>query len=420
MTKVSLRWRIVIAFSLIVLFVSGAFTLGIHQIFHALEDELMSAEMRTKLQLVADNPTHSSAHLNALGLQLFVANPPDPQLPDFLKHIPAGLTEIEQKTASYYAYRHIVNDQDYILLQDQSQFEDGFERNVFIALKSGFLLTVFLGGLMGWWLARQIIAPVIQLSEAFARREQQPLADMEPPTQFSDDEIGQLAHAFEHAYAKVKEALWRERLFTSDVSHEFRSGLMIISSSCELLLQGKTSEDPDYARIAKIARASAEMQQLIQSLLVVARAEHTITSSTAMQTPAYIAQTAFSHWQAAFANKQIALQLIENAGVAALTVNADLLSTALSNLLKNALNYTDSGHVDILVSAEAISVVDTGRGIELAQQAQLLQPFARGSHPLPDGMGLGLSLVQRICVHQGWHLQIHSVPAQGSTFTIRF
>lgn len=419
MNKVSIRWRIVIAFTLITLFVAGAFTLGIYTIVHAMEDELLSQEMHEKLELIVSNPNQPNEILKNLRLRLFIPGMPvDAEIAKYLVNLKPGFTEIEAKPSSYYIYRQTIRGQDYILVQDQSMYEDGFERNLFIALKSGFLLTILIGGMFGWLLARQIISPIVKLSDAFSQRKFGAPDEAPIINHFPNDEIGDLAQAFRDAYDKLKDALWRERLFTSDVSHEFRSGLMIISSSCELLMQVRSPNDPDYERIQRIARASLEMQQLIESLLVVARAEYTAINQTKTQTLEQIAQEAFNRWQPEFLAKKIIFNLVINEAHGSRMFNADLLLTALNNLLKNALNYTQSGKTELIISRESVSVVDTGVGIDYDQQSQVLKPFVRGNQLPLDGLGMGLSLTQRICENQGWRLSLFSEPGRGSTFTI--
>lgn len=410
-----------IAFTLITLFVAGAFTMGIYTIVHAMEDELLSQEMSAKLKLIVANPTHPERALKELGLHLFTAGrPADPAISKYLANLKPGFTEVEASPYSYYFYRQTIAGTDYILVQDQSMYEDGFERNLFIALKSGFLLTILIGILVGWLLARQIISPIIKLSHAFSQRKLNTLNETPIVNKFSNDEIGSLAQAFEDAYSKLRDALWRERLFTSDVSHEFRSGLMVISSSCELLMQTRAIDDPDYERIKRIARASLELQQLIESLLIVARAEYTAINPTSTQTLQQIAQEAYHRWQPEFLAKEIVFNLIAKEALESRLFNADLLLTALSNLLKNALNYTHSGKVELIVCRTSVSVVDTGVGIDVDQQSQVLKPFIRGNQLPLDGLGMGLSLVQRICENQGWRLSLFSEPGRGSTFTINF
>lgn len=408
------------AFTLISIFVAGMFSLGIHQFFHAMEDELMSTEMHGKLQLIVDHGIFDNAALNKLGMHLYGTRPGLLSAPANFSQAATGFTEIAGNPVSYFVYRQVLNGDDYLLVQDQSMFEDGFESNLFKVVKSGFLLTILFGGIVGWFLGKQIIAPILRLSKVITERNANTLEETSISAAFSSDEVGQLALAFEETYRDVKDALWRERLFTSDVSHEFRSSLMVIVSSCELLLQGKTPDAQDYERLTRISRATHEMQQLIQAFLMIARAERTAENPNANKPIAQIVQASMQRWQHAFASKGIQLQLVQVGADSARMLNADLLSTVLNNLLKNAWHYTEQGKVELIMSADSVSVADTGIGIHLAAQANIMRPFVRGSDLPMDGLGLGLSLVQRICDHQRWHLHLHSAPGQGSTFTIAF
>ena len=427
MNKLSIRLRIAIAFTLISLFVGGMFSLGIHHFFHAMEDELMSTEMAGKLQLMVEHEIFDNAALGQLGMRIYgsqrYAGQPELSLvPADFKHLSLGFTEVEGKPHSYFVYRQVINGHDYVLVQDQTLFEDGFEKNLYNAVKSGFALTILLGGIVGWFLGKQIIAPIMKLSQLISARKLDSLDAANITSAFSTDEVGKLARAFDETYTHIKDALWRERLFTSDVSHEFRSSLMVIATSCELLLKDKHTGDADYDRLTRISRATNEMQQLIQAFLVIARAERTAENPNAQQPLALIVNEAVQRWQPEFLHKGIVLQVIQrqeavNAGK---TLNADLLLTVLNNLLKNALHYTEQGRVELSFSSDSISVADTGVGISADSQQRIMQPFVRGTDLPMDGLGLGLSLVQRICDHQRWQLHLHSAPGQGSTFTIFF
>ncbi len=420
MSKLSIRSRIVIAFTLIALLVGVAFTIGIYSIFDQTESELMSIAMDTKLRLIVSSDDYSNESLKELGMHLYASDHPDPALPGFLAETKVGFSEIRTNPITYFVYRKVVNGTDYILVMDQSIFEDGFEQNVFLGLKTGLIVTIMIGGLVGWFLARQIVAPIVRLSEIFVRRKLNPMEKGVINKEFSDDEIGSLAQAFEDAYTKIQDALWRERLFTSDVSHEFRSGLMIISSSCELLLQEKSPDDEDYQKVESIAKASNELQQLIESLLILARTEHTAVNPSKTQSLIQIAEAAFNQWEPRFLEKNINFSVVILGSQGGKKFNADLLLTALSNLIKNALNYTEHGKVEMILKENSISVVDTGMGIDAENQNLIMQPFVRGSNLPLDGLGLGLSLVQRICENQGWSLNLYSVTGRGSNFTINF
>jgi len=111
-----------------------------------------------------------------------------------------------------------------------------------------------------------------------------------------------------------------------------------------------------------------------------------------------------------------------------LTVRTDpmLLERVLRNLCVNALAATEQGC--LLVRAEPVAdgirieVQDTGRGIPAGDQQRIFDEFVQLDNPDHDrrqGIGLGLSIVRRICQLLGIGLELHSVSGQGTTFSLR-
>lgn len=105
-------------------------------------------------------------------------------------------------------------------------------------------------------------------------------------------------------------------------------------------------------------------------------------------------------------------------------VDPDRLAQALGNLLTNAIKYTPAGTVSVEASVQgegvAIAVADTGIGVAPAEQERIFEPFYRSQRDkrFPQGMGLGLSIARDLVLAHGGHLDVESVPNQGSRFTI--
>ncbi|MCP6133896.1 ATP-binding protein, partial [Klebsiella pneumoniae] len=76
--------------------------------------------------------------------------------------------------------------------------------------------------------------------------------------------------------------------------------------------------------------------------------------------------------------------------------NAPFLRSVMGNLLRNALHYTDSGRIRLVVRERSFLVEDSGVGIPEEDREAMFRAFVRGPAKRGDGLGLGLSLVQRI------------------------
>ena len=88
----------------------------------------------------------------------------------------------------------------------------------------------------------------------------------------------------------------------------------------------------------------------------------------------------------------------------------------ISNILRNAIEHTRSGCIDVSVSGRTLSVRDTGDGIaDTAKQRVFDSDFST-----KPGGGLGLHLTKRICDRFGWQLEIDSALGQGTTVKVTF
>ena len=91
--------------------------------------------------------------------------------------------------------------------------------------------------------------------------------------------------------------------------------------------------------------------------------------------------------------------------------NQALLEIVLTNVLRNAFQYTHEGEVKIASNETQLIVTDTGFGIPAQELDKINQPFFSLQ---PDGLGLGMSIVQRIVWQLGWQLNIESESGKGT------
>jgi len=104
--------------------------------------------------------------------------------------------------------------------------------------------------------------------------------------------------------------------------------------------------------------------------------------------------------------------------------NRERLDQVLTNLLANAIKFTEHGSVTVRASAAGerarFSITDTGIGIAPDKLGTIFQAFQQIEHEHQDrypGTGLGLAISRRLMELMGGKLTVESTPGQGSTFT---
>ncbi|MBB3242286.1 signal transduction histidine kinase [Pseudomonas sp. Tn43] len=416
--KQSLAQRIIIAFALMSALVAGAFAMGIVATVHLVEEKLISAGLGGDLQrlLLMDSVSDWSHRPEPDQLFYFSGGPGDFELPKDLRHLDSGFHEVFREQLSYHAMVEIVDGRRYVLMQDQSDFEER-ERVLFAVVLVGFVLSLALAVFLGWVLARKVMAPVVRLARQVRHRDQ--LLGLAPPLapDYAADEVGELAVAFDATLGRLRQALTRERLFTSDVSHELRTPLMVLASSCELLLENPGIDQRGRAQVERIARACAEMRELVQTFLMLARAQHEDASMAPQQTLSQVADGLLSQWREPIEAKGLTLNF-EPDNPPDSRYNATLLHAVMGNLLRNALHYTEHGYILLALTDTGFVVEDSGVGIPEEKREAMFEPFVRGNEKRGEGLGLGLSLVQRICENQGWNVSLTNMKPNGCRFQV--
>jgi signal transduction histidine kinase len=110
---------------------------------------------------------------------------------------------------------------------------------------------------------------------------------------------------------------------------------------------------------------------------------------------------------------------------AVVTTDETLLEQIVRNLLGNAIKYTDTGSISVVVTNDGVetllAIKDTGRGIPIEAQAHVFEEFYQVDNPGRDrsrGLGLGLAITRRLVDLLGLRLTMSSAVGVGTTFTI--
>jgi len=215
--------------------------------------------------------------------------------------------------------------------------------------------------------------------------------------------------------------------FVANVSHELKTPVGAISLLAEAIEDG--ADDPVAVRrfTGRLHKESSRLSALVQDIIELSRLQSSdaIVHGEQVQVAAVVAE-------AVDRNKLLAEErniTISVGGQVQAPVHgdADLLMTALRNLIDNAIRYSPE-HSAVGVGLRErdgfalISVTDQGPGISAEEQERVFERFYRvdsARSRQTGGTGLGLSIVKHVLANHGGEVSLWSQEGQGSTFTLR-
>ena len=233
-----------------------------------------------------------------------------------------------------------------------------------------------------------------------------------------------------HAETALKSAKWhaecanlRKSRFLSAASHDLRQPLQALSLMRRILAK-KIKDEEGLTLIAQLNKTSDAMLSMLNTLLDINQLEAGIVHPKKINFPI---NDIFDQLRIEFAYHAQAHGLRWRVVPCELSVWSDprLLEQMIRNLLSNAVKYTDRGNILLGCRRRGdklrIEVWDTGTGIPKAQLDTIFAEFHQLHSPVRDqspGLGLGLSIVQRLGNLLGYTVEVHSRPGKGSVFAI--
>ncbi|MDX1538374.1 HAMP domain-containing sensor histidine kinase [Arsukibacterium sp.] len=423
----SLSRRIVVQFCIFTLVISAVYSLISFILMYTLEDSFIEQQLQqeaaylsTKYQQTASWPAPRSQ-----SMQLHFSRD---SLPDEIR--PKALAEPERKEFFGQQGRHyhlytVSAQPEVLLLAEVSRqlLVRPISGGVLQFLLVSALLVSSIACLIAWFVSRRTTRPLKQLAALVDSAAPQQLPQ-QFANQFANDEVGILARTLEQSLGGIARALEREKSFTADVSHELRTPLAVIKNTVELwqsqqtgyqqntqqhTAHPRTEPDADQLLITRIYDAAVQMEKTVQTLLILAREEHTAAkhSSTALMP---LVERAILDNSMLLQGKAVTVQLCDSCQVI-INANADMLKVLLDNLLSNAFKYTEAGEISIAFSDNCLLIRDTGPGIEANIYPHVTEAGVKGRQS--TGFGFGLAIVKRLCEHQGWQMSVSSDSGSG-------
>ncbi|HNW37122.1 MAG TPA: HAMP domain-containing sensor histidine kinase, partial [Candidatus Ozemobacteraceae bacterium] len=261
-------------------------------------------------------------------------------------------------------------------------------------------------GFLCFWLTRSLVNPIMELQQAsrtIAEGRFHARLPQELTSRF--DELGALAADFNSMADRIEATVKDQKQLLWDVSHELRTPLTRIGIALELIRQAKPEKREQV--IGKMEKNVGRLNRLLQQILEFSRlGEH--ADVIVEKQPVALGQLIGTlvddvRFEADSSGKTITAVL----GSRDIVVEGseELLRRAIENVLLNAIRHTPAGtcisaalNVDDASGNAVVKIADSGGGVAAEELPRLFTPFYRGAgkgEEVPEGIGLGLAIVQR-------------------------
>lgn len=239
-----------------------------------------------------------------------------------------------------------------------------------------------------------------------------------------------LVVAVDDAQSRRVEAVRRD--FVANVSHELKTPIGAISVLAEAVEAAKDDSEAVERFAGRLQRETGRLAELVGQIIDLSRlqaADPLLEREGVDLTE--VVNEAISRTREQATKRHVAVIVARSTDTRILGDRWQL-TDAVTNLVQNAINYSDEGArvalsvIDVTDDGEPfveVKVSDNGIGIKPEDQERIFERFYRvdyGRSRSTGGTGLGLSIVRHIVLAHGGTIKVWSNPGQGSTFTLRF
>ena len=228
------------------------------------------------------------------------------------------------------------------------------------------------------------------------------------------------------AKERAEAAVETRSAFLANMSHEIRTPMNAILGFTDLLLARESLDAGQRKSLGTIRQSARHLLMLLNDVLDAAKLDK---SALELEQQPFrlrvVCQEVVAMFGAQAEQKGLRLTLTYDADCDEVLGDGLRLRQVLVNLLSNAVKFTEQGTVSLCVSQVAAGVQfqvrDSGIGIPPDRLARLFEPFVQGDASMSrrfGGTGLGTAIAQQLVQLMGGNIAVHSVPGEGSCFTV--
>lgn len=275
-----------------------------------------------------------------------------------------------------------------------------------------------------WVFSYQLVKPLRQMSAAARSFGEGDFSIRVPVT--SNDEIGELATAFNNMAASLASGENMRRNFIANVSHELKTPMTTIAGFIDGILDGTIPPEREAYYLRTVSQEVKRLSRLVRTMLDLSR----IDSGELRLRPARFDLTntilvAMLSFEKPIEEKRLEIRGLENAESLFVDGDPDMIHQVVYNLFENAVKFTNpGGYIEVRVEQGSdrttVSVRNSGHGIEPDEIRMIFDRFYKTDKSRSqdkNGMGLGLYIVKTIIHLHGGEISVSSVVDQYTQFT---
>jgi len=240
------------------------------------------------------------------------------------------------------------------------------------------------------------------------------------------DEINELSSTFNNLLEHLEQSFEAQSSFVAHASHELRTPVTSIIGNIEVILSQQREKDDYIKTLESVLLESEKLKSLLDNLFELTQSNIDIAEFNEVRLDELLWQVK-DEWMNRIADSNIELEYQVPADTSKYTImgNDHLLFLALGNIIKNAIKFSNNQTIYckffLQNNIPVISIRDQGIGISNDDLEKIFKPFFRGNNSFGyPGMGIGLSLSEKIFRLHNATIQINSIQYQGTEFLIIF